>query len=60
MAESNSDNKLPISMNSPVENPVNPDLMEQPCDWFSIFLKCQIVNTALFEYFIVEAENGRQ
>jgi hypothetical protein len=55
-----SDNKLPISMNSPVENPVNPDLMEQPGDWFSTFLKCQIINTALFEYFIMEAENGRQ
>jgi hypothetical protein len=60
MVESNSDTKLPISVNPAGENPANPDLNGQNGDWFSSFLKYKIINTALFEYFMMEAENGRQ
>jgi hypothetical protein len=43
-----------------VKIPSEPDREEQNRDWFPAFLKYQAMCTALFEYLIMEAENGRQ
>ena len=41
-----------------VENHIGKNFREQPENWFSLFLKYQTINTAFFEYILMEAENG--
>jgi hypothetical protein len=60
MIENNHEKITPIAANSKIIKPVSISPKEQLRDWFSLYLEYQTECNSLFEYIIMEEENGRQ